>query len=707
MEAAKLLEELAVSLRLATRSATVLLLVGEAGRSVEEARAPLLALLRARGPFQVEDLGTADPKLGPRGWAERTPAGSADAFVLVVEPGSPLAARTFGRRLNGEREHLRRLGGPLLILVNADDERALRQIAPDFFTWVAATYELPPAGELLAHARKNAVVVVEGGASVSAEVTIAPGGAIVPPVRFLHLSDIHFRTGAAKTYDRSKVLQGLLSRLRKDRDKSPLDLLFFTGDLAFAGDPKEYEAAVAFLRELLDATSLDRDHLFVVPGNHDVDRKVGRWALRTLGSEADATDFFVEAENRRLHKQKFAAYRRAVGDLLGEARPIGLRVGGDAVELVEVRGVKLAVASFNSAWFAVDEEDVEKLWLGEANVRLAAERIEGEAGVTAAIALMHHPTEYLAEAERSTVENLLERAFDVVLRGHLHRDKAKSVITGRGGYVELAAPAAYQGSQWPNGCFVGEIQPSPRALRVRAYKLGAGADPWTPDHAVFPDDEDGSHTFHLRERRHGSAIAGTFTTMVTGSIVGAMAAGDHATAFGDFNVDRISPKEAVTALDSSGGRLPEHIRKSLVERLAREIPPPPELPVHWGLEAFERMLHRLLDYWKAHRADWLEALGDNDITYQLIAGAFFERQSGQPVSYPNTSTLLIGGVDGKALVRISHSASATTRALRTIVASDAPHGLGAVLWFKPDRPREDMAILRESAGGGALWVLSL
>ncbi|MEO7331596.1 MAG: metallophosphoesterase [Minicystis sp.] len=659
-------------------------------------------------------------------WVERMTGRTADAFTLVVQPGELYAVRSFGRRLNGEREHLRQLPGPLLLLMNEADEHVLRQIAPDFFTWIAQVYALSPPAEILAFALQNGALVPPPG-NLARTATGTTGAVAtlsvvsVPPIRFLHLSDIHFKTGPAKVYDRSKVLQGLLERLRKDREKSPLDLVFFTGDLANAAAEAEYASAVEFLRELLDATGVDPARLFVVPGNHDVDRKIGRWALRTLRSDDESAEFFVETDNRRLHALKFTAYQSALSGLLGASRPLGLLVGGDAVEVVEVRGVKLAIASFNSAWFAVDDTDVEKLWLGEADVDMAAQRIEADKDVAFAIALMHHPTEYLAEQERSAVEKRLERSFDLILRGHLHRDKAKSVLTPRGGYIELAAPAAYQGSQWPNGCFVGELSVSPRVVRVRAYKFGAGADPWTLDHSVFPDDEDGNHVFTLRERRRGSAIADTFTTSITSSIVGAMALGDRATAFGSIDVKNVQPKEVAAALESSGGRLPEDVRKTLVERLALQIPPPPEPGAPWGPEAFEGMLHRLVEYWRAHRDEWLEALGDHVLAYELFAQTFFAHQAGQPVHalqrFRNMEVdLMIGADDAvrpreRAVIEIKvvkHlEVNRTFKQLAAgMIAADA--NLGALLWFQTAPARVDLEVIRRGSPGARItWLVTL
>jgi len=380
----------------------------------------------------------------------------------------------------------------VVLSISRDTERVLRQRAPDFVTWAAQSYALPGPEELAALARQ---LGVSSG-------SVRPAAPEEEPIRFLHLSDVHLRPDRVKRYDQDRVLRGLLDLLERDRGSFPLDAVFFTGDLAHAGKAEEYALAVDLLRKLLEVTGVPPERLFVVPGNHDVDRGVGRWLTRTLAKDEDAIAFFTEEGSRKFHVQKRGAYQKSLTELLGTGRPLGLRVGAGAVETFDVRGARLAVASFNSAWFAQDDYDHGKLWLGEANVDGAARRIADE-GASFAIALLHHPFDYLHDIERDAVEQRFERTFDLMLRGHLHRDKTRSIVSQRGGFVEVASPAAYQGSQWPNGCFFGEIRPLARTVRLRPYAYVSGADPWVLDTKVFPDDaEEGyCHTFAVPEKR--------------------------------------------------------------------------------------------------------------------------------------------------------------------------------------------------------------
>ena len=75
----------------------------------------------------------------------------------------------------------------------------------------------------------------------------------------------------------------------------PADAVLISGDIAFAGAQDEYQFATDWLRDLLcPAAGCRMDDVFVIPGNHDVDRgkasarmhKDARATLRQLDGDA-------------------------------------------------------------------------------------------------------------------------------------------------------------------------------------------------------------------------------------------------------------------------------------------------------------------------------------------------------------------------------------------------------------------------------------
>ncbi len=93
----------------------------------------------------------------------------------------------------------------------------------------------------------------------------------------LHLSDIHFKyPQCAGDNDPELMYRDHMSRDISDRVKElgDIDAILVTGDIAHRGQSKEYEAATTWFKEVARAAGCRNERLYVVPGNHDVDRSI-------------------------------------------------------------------------------------------------------------------------------------------------------------------------------------------------------------------------------------------------------------------------------------------------------------------------------------------------------------------------------------------------------------------------------------------------
>ncbi len=93
----------------------------------------------------------------------------------------------------------------------------------------------------------------------------------------LHISDIHFRAPeCAQDNDPNRVYRTRMVQDAKARAGAlgPVSAILVGGHIAFCGAPTEYAAAFTWLAELARECSCHLERIYVVPGNHDVDRSL-------------------------------------------------------------------------------------------------------------------------------------------------------------------------------------------------------------------------------------------------------------------------------------------------------------------------------------------------------------------------------------------------------------------------------------------------
>jgi len=318
-------------------------------------------------------------------------------------------------------------------------------------------------------------------------------------VRILHLSDLHF--SKRRAWDQDPVLAALardVARLCDDGLRP--DLIAITGDIADRGSPDEYALAATFLRDrLLPATGVPPQRLLLVPGNHDVDRaavkRVAQAAqldlVRAESQDAIAAILGDPAERAPLLRRHDA--------WLGFVR--GLSASHGEVpwwsQQLAIGALTVHVAGVCTSWASWCDEDKGRLLIGRVQLH---EVLEGAERADLAIALMHHPWDYLADFDAAEAREAVHRRCDVLLRGHLHKGEGATRVRPDGGSLELAAGASWGGTQHLHGYQVIELEPSRGEARVH-LRTWDGHD-WIADRNAYRGAApDGVARFPLRARR--------------------------------------------------------------------------------------------------------------------------------------------------------------------------------------------------------------
>jgi len=124
----------------------------------------------------------------------------------------------------------------------------------------------------------------------------------------LHISDIHFNHPICSTVmDPDRPYRTHLIRDAKAQcaDLGPPDALMVGGDIAYHGAPEEYEAAVEWIMQLGQACGCPAEKIYVIPGNHDVDRTIA--AANRSARNAQAA--IRTADERQREGELFGQFR--------------------------------------------------------------------------------------------------------------------------------------------------------------------------------------------------------------------------------------------------------------------------------------------------------------------------------------------------------------------------------------------------------------
>jgi hypothetical protein len=235
---------------------------------------------------------------------------------------------------------------------------------------------------------------------------------------FIHFSDIHFgqeRGGTIVTHNdaRDRLVEDVARILMGNRAFG----IIVTGDIAYSGQKKEYDAAGEWLDRIAKQAGCDPTSVHVVPGNHDIDlNEVTEGArdmlekVATLGEEK--LDRYLETTaDRELLYKRFANYRDFAAGYGCHLDDEGGHAGEkDPIELAP--GRRLAFLGLNSALICAGRDQQGRLLLGQRQRTIAI-----TPGIERVV-LLHHPLHWLQD--HSDALSFIRNRARLLLTGHEH-----------------------------------------------------------------------------------------------------------------------------------------------------------------------------------------------------------------------------------------------------------------------------------------------
>lgn len=273
---------------------------------------------------------------------------------------------------------------------------------------------------------------------------------------WVHLSDLHFgHPDTTHGWDQQLVLNKLLrdlEELKADKEVPCPSSALLTGDIAFSGsvlNDNEYSKANEFLQQLIKCLNFDKKDIFLVPGNHDIQREAKenkRDAARLVNAIRAGTETIEDALkdlNDRMHLfNRLSAYHQFAKDF----GPPGLASLGQDMfwsHRIVSNFYTLRFVGFNTALLCLNDEDKGKLRMG---ISLLAKALidtpvkDNEI----IIALGHHPLRGDWLADQDEFSRWLKSYGHVYLSGHIHEPDSENSLAGHGrGFIQISAGAAH------------------------------------------------------------------------------------------------------------------------------------------------------------------------------------------------------------------------------------------------------------------------
>lgn len=246
-------------------------------------------------------------------------------------------------------------------------------------------------------------------------------------VTLLHLSDLHF--GRHHRFASDDGPNSLLERLRLDldglREKESVkpDLVIVSGDLAEYGKKTEFEQAFLFLQKLGQTLELAPSRFVIVPGNHDINRKLCTSYFEECAGndETPVRPYFKKLEPYRASFAKFYAGQKGI--TFTEDEPWSF---------FEYPDLGVVVAGLNSVF--AESHDDHFAFLGEKQLRAFAGKLRPykDKGFLRVGVMHHNPRDRRGGEEtkedQDQLRRLLAPSLNLVLHGDVHEETEDALL---------------------------------------------------------------------------------------------------------------------------------------------------------------------------------------------------------------------------------------------------------------------------------------
>lgn len=269
-------------------------------------------------------------------------------------------------------------------------------------------------------------------------------------LKILLLSDIHFIHCEDDENEYRSIETAFKEAMDEIRENGGVNHILICGDVANKGKAEEYEKAEEFIKDIFEHLRCDEKEtqLYVVPGNHDIDRDVNkssRKSFRSILLDPDKGDDFIynakhkELDALRILYSPLEAYHKfAHKHSSADAIAVGILEGVSnfnnkgfrkEIELGILDNYVIMLHCLNST-LACDEDEVNDPYAMAPNEhKLFLPRFAynpDTPSTTVNISMMHHPLVWFEN--NKVMQEEFDHKFKVQIYGHVHTQSIQQDI---------------------------------------------------------------------------------------------------------------------------------------------------------------------------------------------------------------------------------------------------------------------------------------
>jgi predicted MPP superfamily phosphohydrolase len=263
----------------------------------------------------------------------------------------------------------------------------------------------------------------------------------------LHISDLHLEDfdapeGKIKTrFQEPNFKAKFFKKIKESFER--IDYILITGDLANQGTHVEYNLVLEFIKELQKQLKVEKENIFICPGNHDVNWNKSRTIYHKVAYEAGTKDAPIpnEKDSYIYHNEKFEDFTSFYNAFYENKFSFTPDQSIFRELDVDIDGATVKFCGINSCFRESHYKENHYGFINHSSLASSLEKLDEK---VLKFALMHHipivlnNTKSIANWDEEIKFLCVNNNIRVFVFGHQHRSQSTTIIEGEQEFIEFS-----------------------------------------------------------------------------------------------------------------------------------------------------------------------------------------------------------------------------------------------------------------------------